>query len=148
MCNKFNRFWFLFGSFLVPFWFAFESFCSTRIQGVLQHSKIVYLCFFHYAKFWHWEKKESKRTKTDQNRPKRTKTDQNGPKRTKRPKLTKNGSITNQKLIKNKRGKTIGFFCKEPVKSFPGNGMFRKMNISLYDNWRTAVWIWWIILAY
>ena len=79
--------------------------------------------------------------KKNQNGPKRTKTDQNGPKRTKMdqkgpngPKLTKNGSITNQKLIKNKRGKTIVFFCKEPVKSFPGPGMFRMMKISLNDN--------------
>ena len=38
------------------------------------------------------------------------------------------------------------FEAKEPVKSFVG--MFRKMKISLYDNWRTAVWFWWIILTY
>ena len=38
------------------------------------------------------------------------------------------------------------FEAKEPVKSFVG--MFRKMKISLYDNWRTAVWFWWIILVY
>ena len=36
--------------------------------------------------------------------------------------------------------------CKEPVKSFVR--MFRKMKISLYDNWTTAVWFWWIILTY
>ena len=35
---------------------------------------------------------------------------------------------------------------KEPVKSFVG--MFRKMKISLNDNWRTAVWFWWSILTY
>jgi len=45
--------------------------------------------------------------KKNQNGPKRTKMDQKGPNE---PKLTKNGPITNQKLTKNKRGKS--FFAK------------------------------------
>jgi len=50
-------------------------------------------------------------------------------------------------FYKNDLWKYLNFFMvKEPVKSFVG--MFRKMKISLYDNWRTAVWFWWIMLAY
>ena len=26
--------------------------------------------------------------------------------------------------------------------------IFRKIKVSLYDNWRTAVWFWWIILTF